>query len=106
MIWKMQHDHETYKMLFLKILDYIKEYRATGFLSDIRKEGIVAPISSNWVQTEIMPKAFALGLKKIAVIMDADVFKKFYIKTIEKAAGSDRIQYFDHYEPANEWLRS
>lgn len=105
MIWKKQHDQETYKMIFTKALEYIKDYKATGFFSDIRNEGIVGPESSKWVQKEIMQKAFGYGMKKIAVVMDADIFKEFYIKNIEKAAGSDNLKYFDSVELANNWLK-
>lgn len=102
--WKNTQDVETYKLLFLKILDFIKEYKTPNFLSDIRKEGVVGAESSKWVQTEIIPKAFSYGLKKIAIVMDEDVFKKFYIKNIEKAAGSEHLKYFDKEASANEWL--
>lgn len=104
MIWKKNQDPETYKIAFTKALGYIKDYKATAFFSDIRNEGIVGPEGSKWVQSEIMPKAFSYGLKKVAVVMDADIFKEFYIKNMEKAAGSDKLKYFDSVESANKWI--
>jgi hypothetical protein len=104
LIWKKHQEEKTYKMMFTKILEFIKEYRATAFFSDIRKEGVVGPESSKWVQTEIMPQAFAAGLKKIAVVMDPDVFQEFYLKNIVKAAGNDRMKYFGSIETANSWI--
>lgn len=104
MIWKQHQDTETYKMIFTKALESIKYYRAIAFFSDIRKEGVVGPESSKWVQEEIMQKAFSYGMKKVAVVMDSDIFKKFYIQNLEKAAKSDSLKYFDSVEAANKWI--
>ncbi len=102
--WKLQQDPETYKIIFQKVFEFIGEYKTTGFLSDIRKEGVVGPDSANWLQTEMMPKAFAIGLSKVAVVMDEDIFKEFYIKNVEKTAGNDRVKHFDNEEQAKTWL--
>jgi len=104
LIWKKSQDDSSYKLIFEKVLQFLTEFKATGFLSDIRKEGVVGPASSKWVQEEVMPKAFSYGLKKISVVMDADIFKEFYIKNVSKAAGNDRMKYFDSLEAAREWL--
>ena len=104
MIWKKQQDTDTYKMIFIKALEAINHYKATAFFSDIRKEGIVGPESSKWMQEEIMQKAFSYGMKKIAIVMDSDIFKKFYIQNLEKAAKNDSLKYFDSVELANKWI--
>jgi hypothetical protein len=107
LIWKKFQDEVTYRMMFTKGIEYLKEQKATGWLSDIRKEGVVGPIQSKWLQEEIIPKAISYGLKKIAVVMDSDVFKRVYVKSIEKAVheASDNMHYFYSIEDANQWLR-
>ena len=105
LIWKKFQDPETYQLMFKKGVEFIKEYKATGFLSDIRNEGVVSPDSSKWLQQVIMPKAISYGLKKIAVVMNSDVFKEFYIKGIQKSAEKEMMQYFDSVEAANVWLK-
>lgn len=105
LIWKKVHDEETYKMLFTKGLAFLKEYKATAWLSDIRKEGIVGPGTSKWMQREIMPKAVSYGLKKGAIVMDPDVFKEFYLKNIEKSVEIQFMKHFDTMEAANNWLK-
>jgi hypothetical protein len=105
LIWKKFQDEATYKMMFTKGLEAIRETKATGWLSDIRHEGMVGPATSRWMQEEIMPKAFSYGLKRIAVVMEADIFKEFYVSNIKKNTQGNMMQYFDSVEGANEWLK-
>lgn len=106
LIWKKIHDVETYKMVFNKALIFFQEHKAINLLSDIRNEGVVSPTTSRWVQEEILTKAYKSGLKKIAIIMDTDVFKEFYIENIRKKTTEETLQSFDSYENANAWLKS
>lgn len=105
LVWKKHQDAETYKLMFTKGVDFLKKYKATGWLSDIRNEGIVGPASSKWLQEVIIPEAVSSGLKKIAIVMEADVFKEFYIKNLGKSTKKDMMQYFDSLESANNWLK-
>ena len=108
LIWKSIHDETTYKHMFTKGIEYLKEYKATCWLSDIRKEGVVSPTNSKWLQQEVIPEAMKNGLKKIAVVMDADIFKKFYVQNIEKSVENKQNQmmkYFDSVELANAWFK-
>lgn len=106
LIWKKYQDDATYRLMFTKGVEFLKEYGATGWLSDIRKEGIVGPATSSWMQKEILPKAISYGLKRVAIVMDADVFKEFYVKNIERNAAQGIMKYFDDVKDANEWLKS
>jgi hypothetical protein len=106
LIWKKYQDEATYKMFFTKGAEAIAEFKASGWLSDIRKEGVVGTSLSSWMQQEILPKAMKNGLKKIAVVMDADIFKEFYVDSIKKNTGNEMMRYFDSVESANEWLRA
>ena len=92
-------------MIFTKGLELLIQQNATAWLSDIRKQGVVAPAQSQWLQTEIIPKAVESGLKKVAVLMDGDVFKDFYIKNLQNKTQKGLIQYFGMLENANEWLK-
>jgi len=105
LVWKKFQDEATYKMMFTKGLEALKETKATGWLSDIRNEGVVGPATSKWMQDEIMPKALASGLKRIAVVTEADIFKEFYVNNIKKKTQGDMMRYFKSIEEANEWLK-
>ncbi|HAN18107.1 MAG: hypothetical protein A2X13_04040 [Bacteroidetes bacterium GWC2_33_15] len=105
LIWKKNQDSETYKLMFTKAVEFMKTYKTTGFLSDIRKEGVVGTESTKWMQQEIIPKAISFGLKKIAVVMEADIFKEFYVKNLKKVTDKETIKYFDSEESARGWLK-
>lgn len=105
LIWKKFQDEATYKLMFTKGVEALKEKKATGWLSDIRNEGVVGPATSKWMQETILPKAIAYGLKKIAVVMDADIFKEFYLSNIKKNTGNAMMRHFDSFESANNWLK-
>ena len=105
LIWKKFQDEATYKLMFIKGVEALRETKATGWLSDIRNEGVVGPATSKWMQEEILPKAISYGLKRIAVVMETDIFKEFYVNNIKKKAGTDKMRYFDSIESANEWLK-
>lgn len=105
LIWKGVHSDEIYKLMFTKGLAHLQELNATCWLSDIRKEGIVSPANSKWLQEEILPKAVAQGLKKVAIVMDKDAFKKFYVDNIKKEASKTSLMhYFGAVDDANKWL--
>lgn len=107
--WKKVHDTETYRLMYTKGVEFLNEYKVSRWISDIRNQGVVGPDNSKWMQTEILPKAKAAGLQKIAVVMDSDVFKKFYMKSIEKALDDSKhelLQYFGDKAAAEKWVTS
>lgn len=104
LLWLGKQSKDAYELIFKKGLEYLIAYKATCWLSDIRQQGVVAPAQSEWLQKEIIPKAVAAGLTKVAVLMDKDVFKDFYIKTLESKTQSGFLRYFGLLDEANAWL--
>jgi hypothetical protein len=104
LIWKKVQDEATYKLMYAKGIEFMKEYNVTNWFSDIRHQGVVGPSASKWLQEVIIPKAVGAGLKKIAVVMDADVFQKFYIDNINKKSASQLVRNFKSKEEAKAWL--
>lgn len=105
LIWKKFQDDATYKLMFTTGVEQLRQFGAAGWLSDIRKEGVVGPLTSQWMQKEILPKAISYGLKQIAIVMDADVFSQFYVKNIESNTTGGLMKYFDSPELARNWLK-
>jgi hypothetical protein len=65
-------------------------------------------MNAQWLQNEIIPQAIKLGVIKIAIFMDPDVFKQFYIQNIEKTKDIKEnalMKHFDSVEEANAWLK-
>lgn len=104
MIWKKVQDETTYKLMYTKGIEFMREYHVTNWFSDIRNQGVVGPSASKWLQTEILPKAVNAGLKKIAVVMDADIFKQFYIQNINSKSANNLVRNFKSIEEAKAWL--
>jgi len=105
LIWKKTVTREVYRTIFLETLDLLIKQGSRNFISDIRKEGVIGPENTKWLQENIIPKALKNGLEKIAIIMDSDVFKEFYTENIKKAvAGSAMINLFDSKESAYNWI--
>jgi len=106
MIWKKVQDEPTYKLLYTKGVEFLKEYQVANWYSDIRHQGVVGPGASKWLQQEVIPKAMAAGLKKIAVVMEADVFQQFYVQNINKQSANQLVRNFKSTEDAKAWLSS
>jgi hypothetical protein len=105
LIWKKTVTREVYRSIFLETLDLLIKQGSRNFISDIRKEGVIGPENTKWLQENIIPKALKHGLEKIAIVMDSDVFKEFYTENIKKAvAGNAMINLFDSKEAAYNWI--
>lgn len=106
LIWLKPQDFDTYKAIFRMAIQCVEDKKAIHFVSDIRKQGVVGPQNSKWLQEEIIPKAIQLGLRKIAVIMDSDIFKQYYVNNIAKVTNEETelIKYFNSEVSAYHWL--
>ncbi|MDW7692749.1 hypothetical protein R9C00_11555 [Flammeovirgaceae bacterium SG7u.111] len=105
--WLKVADADTYKHLFTQGLTHIRVNNANSWISDIRNEGVIGTDLSVWLKTEIIPKAIELGLKRIAIVMDPDVFKKFYVNNIKKDVTDGGIKFMEHFdslEKAQKWI--
>ncbi|MBL3654635.1 STAS/SEC14 domain-containing protein [Fulvivirga sediminis] len=106
-IWKKIPSEEIYRGVFSQALIELHSKGADKWLSDIRKQGVVSPSNTQWLQEELLPKAVNAGLRRIAIIAEKDVFKQFYIDNIKTSiSDTSEIQYFDNEEGARKWLNS
>jgi hypothetical protein len=107
LIWKKTVTKEIYREVFLEALDLLIKNNSKNFISDIRKEGVVGPDNTKWLQENIIPKALKSGLQKIAIVMDEDIFKEFYTENIKKAIeGNAQINLFKSMEEAYKWIKN
>ena len=107
-VWKKPSTSEAYKVIFSVILETILEYKAEAFISDIFQQGIVSTENRSWLQNEILPKAYAGGLRKVGTITPNDVFSKFYVESIKNGVFINSIdlefRYFQDLISAQAWL--
>ena len=106
-VWSGVPTGEEYKKPFLALIDLAKKGTiVTRFLSDIRKQGIVAPDSRKWFEKEMIPAAIENGLKRAAVVSDGNAFKTYYINLILSAVNKFNLPFkiFNSEDKAVEFL--
>ena len=84
----------THKEVFNEVLQLIQANPTYTYISDIREQGVLSDVSRRWMETELLPAAILAGLKKVAVIVDEEIFSQFFVKP-QKAARKDSPQYLE-----------
>jgi len=99
---------ENYQLAFNKSQELQKQKKAETFLPDTRKQGIINPNQRKWLQEESLPKAVEIGMKRIAVIAEMSVFKRYYLNTIMSSINKFKIPFkiFSDEEKAHQWIRN
>ncbi len=109
-IWKRPVISQEYRDVFEQCLAFQKEYHLKNWLSDITKQGVMSPEDSKWMETVAIPTAYKNGLEKIALVVPADIFKKYYAsnvkKRVEQIAPKLTTKYFDNTEEAYSWIKT
>ncbi|MDN4164362.1 STAS/SEC14 domain-containing protein [Cytophagales bacterium LB-30] len=108
-IWHGNPSREEYKKPFLTLVDWAKKgHEVTRFLSDTRNQGVVSPENRKWFETEMVPSAISVGLKRAAVLTDSNVFKMYYLNMILSALNKFNMPFkiFNEETKAIEFLMS
>lgn len=107
-VWKKPSTSDAYKVIFSLMLEKLLEFKAEAIITDIYQQGIVGTENRLWLQNEILPKAYNLGLKKVATITPNDVFSKFYVESVKSGIFLNSINlefsYFTDLISAQEWV--
>jgi hypothetical protein len=109
--WKdVTFTFEEYKFPFEAGLDYQLKNNLiiNNFLSDVRNQKVVAPQFRKWFQDVAIKRAMSQGLKRAAVVMSNNVFKKYYINNIfntTKTFGLP-LKAFNSIDDAKKWFSS
>lgn len=100
---------DEYKYVFEKSIEFQSKNKSDirFFISDSRNQGIISPKYRRWFQSEAVPKAQSQGLEKAAVVMDTNVFKRYYINHIMKTLNTLGMPFktFKSTEEAVQWFR-
>jgi hypothetical protein len=105
--WKGSVTPNEYKNAFMILLDYAKTHRADYFLSDTREQGVVGTENRKWFEEYALPEAIKRGLKKAAVIITGNIFKKYYVNMIFSSTRRFKLPAKAFYteEDAMQWLQ-
>jgi hypothetical protein len=104
--WKCNYPEQEYHTVFNHAVDIATNYRVDYFLSDIRKGGAVSINNLQWLKKHIVPFAVELGVKKIGLILNEELFKKIYADSIRKSIIKSKISisYFNQRDDALNWF--
>ena len=104
LVWKSDCKSETYRFVYNNILDTILKTPIAYYIADIRLLSMIAPSDRVWLQTEIIPKMFDNGIKKIAAIVTGDIYLQRHIAHINKTLEKLRpIKQFGSLAEAIKW---
>ena len=108
--WKdMKLTSVEYRSAFEKIIEYTKGKNIfINYLADTRVQSVVSPEDRKWFQENIIPEAIKHGLKRGAVVISGNAFKKYYMNMIIRGSKMFpiEIKMFDNMEKAKKWLKS
>jgi hypothetical protein len=110
--WDGQITSENYRSTYITVLEFQKNLDASkpaeNFMADLRKQGVVNPADRKWFEEVAIPRAIAQGVKRTAVVTDANVFKKYYLNLILKATNKFGLplKLFGTPEEAFAWFKN
>ncbi|WP_027002728.1 hypothetical protein [Hugenholtzia roseola] len=106
--WRKQANHQEYRQILSKVLDYMQERRVNLFISNMQKAGVVSIENQTWFREQAVPQAVELGLKRVAIVLSEDVFNRFYLtQAVQKLAQQGlnlEFHYFKSIAPIESWL--
>ncbi len=107
LVWKDNATSDTYHYVYDRIMELVQKTEVKYYLADIRKLRLIAPSDRVWLQSEIIPKLFDLGLEKIAAIVSGDVYMQRHIAHINQDIEvAKRIKQFGSLEEALRWFKN
>ena len=103
--WKGFADSQQFREGITKSLEVFQQKQIDKIISDTQNASLVKKEDTDWVATTITPKLVQCGLRRIAFIIPANVFTQMSVDNFKnETKGGVRIQYFDDYEKAKEWI--
>lgn len=104
--WKKHSPPEIYKETIMKAMEIASHKVVKYFLSDIRKEGVVPVGNLRWLNENIISKAVDLGVKKVAIVLNEDLFSNIYAELLEKNLAENNIilKIFSDKKDAYKWF--
>ena len=104
LVWKVDCKTDTYRFVYNIVLETVLKNQISYYIADIRKLSMIAPSDRIWLQTEVIPKMFESGIKKIAAIVAGDIYIQRHIAHINKSLQDQQpIKQFANLDEALRW---
>ena len=100
---------ENYRKTFETLINYINDgHDFVNYISDLTNQPIIPPTDRKWFQSYVLIEAEKVGLKRGAVVISGNPFKKYYMNLIIRASGkyNINIKLFSDMEVAQKWVVS
>lgn len=106
-VWKRNITSEEYRDTFKRVLESLKTYKTPGWISDIRKQGVVNEEDQQWLLRTLAPDAIQSGLRQIAVVGFNRPDPSSYHALIEKVTKENAIKFraFSAMDEALKWMK-
>jgi hypothetical protein len=103
---KALFNSEQYRQVWEETLKFGNENNVEFFLSDIINQQVVSPNDRKWFEDDVVPRAIKTGIKKAAIILGANPFKRYYFNNIMKKIGGTDLPFkaFKNKEDAYKWF--
>ena len=99
---------DEYRSIFTEAIEFGNNNDVVNYLSDIREQRIISPEERKWFEEHAIEDAIAFGLKRGAIVVGGNPFKKYYINNIMSKTGKLKLplKAFKDKAKANEWFKS
>ncbi|NJP04710.1 MAG: hypothetical protein HC837_03290 [Chloroflexaceae bacterium] len=108
MEWKSFVFGNDFRQGLNKGLELAREKRASRWLADLRKLGVVSQEDQQWSNQDWFPRALAQGIRSMAIVVPENVVAKWSVERIMQKAEEQPlvVTYLASVEEARQWLRS
>lgn len=100
---------DAYKTIFELALKYQQQYNGIidNYMADVRKQPPVSVTARKWFTDEMLPRGIHSGIKRAAFVLNANVFKRYYMNEIFNSIKRFGIpfKFFNQTDNALDWIR-
>ncbi len=106
LLWKRTPTSDEFRDAYTLAAQYAQNHKVSCFLSDMRNEGIIDMSNIKWLESEIIPAAIKLGIKKIALVSEETFYSTLYAETLKKKLenSSMQVRILSDISEAKAWL--
>jgi hypothetical protein len=84
LIWKRNPSSPEFREIYTSALQFAQNHKISFFLSDMRNEGLIDLENLKWLETEIIPSAIKIGVKRIAMVSEDTFYSTLYAEILKK----------------------
>lgn len=91
-----------------RLLEIAVETNSTLYLADISRAKVIPLADQNWLISDWTPRAYEVGLRKIAFIVPTDVITQMAMNRVNRMIAKETVEvnHFDNEVEAINWLKS